>query len=145
MRGDSSVTDLLTLSQVVLALQLAVCHVPPVAFHQFAQADGQMEERLVLLDRGLDERYSDHRDGHLWPAGFAEDCMASDRRWMKRRTLETDRTTMYDTILVTLDGTPTDRAIIEHVKKLAKLERTAAWYCCTWPTDGLLEPMAPMP
>jgi nucleotide-binding universal stress UspA family protein len=28
---------------------------------------------------------------------------------------------MYDTILVTLDGTQTDRAIIEHVKKLAKL------------------------
>ena len=29
--------------------------------------------------------------------------------------------TMYDTILVTLDGTPTDRAIIEHIKQLAKL------------------------
>jgi nucleotide-binding universal stress UspA family protein len=28
---------------------------------------------------------------------------------------------MYDTILVTLDGTPTDRAIIEHIKSLAKL------------------------
>jgi nucleotide-binding universal stress UspA family protein len=28
---------------------------------------------------------------------------------------------MYDTILVTLDGTPTDRAIIEHVKQLAHL------------------------
>ena len=28
---------------------------------------------------------------------------------------------MYETILVTLDGTPTDRAIIEHVKELAKL------------------------
>src|ERR1700687_1603192 len=28
---------------------------------------------------------------------------------------------MYDTILVTLDGTTTDRAIIEHVKRLAKL------------------------
>jgi nucleotide-binding universal stress UspA family protein len=28
---------------------------------------------------------------------------------------------MYDTILVTLDGTPTDRAIIEHIKALAKL------------------------
>jgi nucleotide-binding universal stress UspA family protein len=27
---------------------------------------------------------------------------------------------MYGTILVTLDGTPTDRAIIEHVKKLAQ-------------------------
>src|SRR5579862_6832394 len=28
---------------------------------------------------------------------------------------------MYDTILVTLDGTSSDRAIIEHVKELAKL------------------------
>ncbi len=28
---------------------------------------------------------------------------------------------MYDTILVTLDGTATDRAIIEHIKRLAKL------------------------
>ena len=28
---------------------------------------------------------------------------------------------MYKTILVTLDGTPTDQAIIEHVKQLAKL------------------------
>ena len=28
---------------------------------------------------------------------------------------------MYDTILLTLDGTPTDRAIIDHVKKLAKM------------------------
>jgi len=27
---------------------------------------------------------------------------------------------MYKTILVTLDSTPTDRAIIEHIKKLAK-------------------------
>ncbi len=28
---------------------------------------------------------------------------------------------MYDTILVTVDGTSTDRAIIEHVKQLAKM------------------------
>lgn len=28
---------------------------------------------------------------------------------------------MYQTILVTLDGTPSDRAIIEHIKRLAKL------------------------
>jgi len=34
--------------------------------------------------------------------------------WQKRKS-------MYDTILVTLDGTTTDRAIIEHVKQLAKL------------------------
>jgi nucleotide-binding universal stress UspA family protein len=31
---------------------------------------------------------------------------------------------MYDTILVTLDGTASDRAIIEHVKGLAKLARS---------------------
>jgi nucleotide-binding universal stress UspA family protein len=31
---------------------------------------------------------------------------------------------MYKTILVTLDGTPTDRAIIEHVKSLAQLAQS---------------------
>lgn len=31
---------------------------------------------------------------------------------------------MYQTILLTLDGTPTDRAIIEHVKRLAKLAKS---------------------
>ena len=31
---------------------------------------------------------------------------------------------MYKTILVTLDGTPTDRAIIEHIKQLAKLTQS---------------------
>jgi nucleotide-binding universal stress UspA family protein len=31
---------------------------------------------------------------------------------------------MYDTILVTLDGTLTDRAIIEHIKQLAKLAKS---------------------
>ena|SRR5437868_2909694 len=32
-----------------------------------------------------------------------------------------DTPTMYETILVTLDGTPTDRVIIDHVKNLAVL------------------------
>ena len=31
---------------------------------------------------------------------------------------------MYDTILVTLDGRPSDRAIIEHIKQLAKLAQS---------------------
>ena len=31
---------------------------------------------------------------------------------------------MYEKILVTLDGTPSDRAIIEHVKELAKLAQS---------------------
>jgi nucleotide-binding universal stress UspA family protein len=31
---------------------------------------------------------------------------------------------MYETILMTLDGTPSDRAIIEHIKQLAKLAKS---------------------
>jgi universal stress protein A len=34
---------------------------------------------------------------------------------------DNERLTVYKTILVTLDGTPSDRAIIEHIKSLAKL------------------------
>ena len=36
-------------------------------------------------------------------------------------TVDIGNVTMYETILVTLDGTPTDRAIIEHIKRLAQL------------------------
>jgi len=35
-----------------------------------------------------------------------------------------DAQTMYETILVTLDGTSTDRAIIDHVKQLAQLAQS---------------------
>src|SRR5258708_5859273 len=49
-------------------------------------------------------------------AGFVENCVACNRG-----RLEGGRTAMYKTILVTLDGTASDRAIIEHVKQLAKL------------------------
>lgn len=35
-----------------------------------------------------------------------------------------DENPMYETILVTLDGTPSDRAIIEHIKQLAKLAKS---------------------
>lgn len=35
-----------------------------------------------------------------------------------------DAISMYETILVTLDGTSSDRAIIEHVKQLAKLAQS---------------------
>ena len=52
---------------------------------------------------------------------------------------------MYDTILVTLDGTPTDRAIIEHVKQLAKLAQSrlvllhvaAGWAARTYGPDAV--------
>jgi nucleotide-binding universal stress UspA family protein len=52
---------------------------------------------------------------------------------------------MYKTILVTLDGTPTDRAIIEHVKPLAKLAHSRlvllhvadGWAARTYGPDGI--------
>ena len=37
---------------------------------------------------------------------------------------------MYDPILVTLDGTPSDRAIIEHVKQLARLAKSRGAAAC---------------
>jgi nucleotide-binding universal stress UspA family protein len=37
---------------------------------------------------------------------------------------EWDPRPMYKTILVTLDGTPTDQAIIEHIKQLARLAQS---------------------
>ena len=53
IRGDSSVTDLLTLSQVVLALQLAVCDVPAAALHQSrASAWAQWRNGWFLLVPG---------------------------------------------------------------------------------------------
>jgi nucleotide-binding universal stress UspA family protein len=40
---------------------------------------------------------------------------------MADKTRNRGSVSMYDTILVTLDGTPSDRAIIDHIKQLAKL------------------------
>ncbi len=42
----------------------------------------------------------------------------------KNQEPRTESDYMYKTILVTVDGTPTDRAIIEHVKQLAKLAQS---------------------
>ncbi len=47
----------------------------------------------------------------------------------KRRKSTEDGMTMYETILMTLDGTPSDRAIIEHIKQLGKTRARAA-SCC---------------
>ena len=85
LRGDSSVTDLLTLSQVVLALQLPVRHVPAAALHQFPQANGRLEKRLVSADRRLGQCYSDHRDGHLRSARLAQSRVAGHHRRMSAR------------------------------------------------------------
>jgi len=51
-------------------------------------------------------------------AGVAQSSVAHHRRRMMARSRK--GTHMYKTILVTLDCTATDRAIIEHIKELAK-------------------------
>ena len=77
-----------------------------------------MEERGIPFDCGLGERDPDYCHGCFRAAGFAQGRLASDYR---RIGSQAAAQTMYKTILVTVDGTPTDRAIIEHVKMLAKL------------------------
>jgi universal stress protein A len=57
---------------------------------------------------------------------------------------------MYKTILVTVDGTPTDRAIIDHVKQLAKLSQgrvvllhvADGWAARTYGTDAVSREIA---
>jgi len=57
---------------------------------------------------------------------------------------------MYDKILVTLDGTPTDRAIIEHIKELAKLAHSRlvllhvadGWAARTYGSDAVSREIA---
>ena len=57
---------------------------------------------------------------------------------------------MYDKILVTVDGTPTDRAILEHVKQLAKLAHSRivllhvadGWAARTYGSDAVSREIA---
>jgi nucleotide-binding universal stress UspA family protein len=57
---------------------------------------------------------------------------------------------MYETILVTLDGSATDRAIIEHVKQLAKLAQSRlvllhvadGWAARTYGSDAVSREIA---
>ncbi len=73
VRGESSVNDLLTLSQVVLALQLPFAMFPLLHFTSSGKRMGVWRKWLVSSAGRVGKRYSDYRDGHLWPAGFAED------------------------------------------------------------------------
>ena len=54
--------------------------------------------------------------------GFFPGCCPTLYYWVPfEHNPGPNRVSMYKTILVTLDGTPTDKAIIGHVKELAKL------------------------
>ena len=85
LRGDSSVTDLLTLSQVVLALQLPFAMFPLLQFTSSAQAHGHVEERLVPADRRLGQRNSDHRDGRSTACPTRSEPPGRSSRADKRR------------------------------------------------------------
>src|SRR5437763_848565 len=58
----------------------SVRHVPTPAFHEFQQANGDLEERMVSTDCRLGQRNSDHRDGHLRPVGLAQSRVAGRHR-----------------------------------------------------------------
>lgn len=75
LRGDSSITDLLTLSQVVLALQLPFAMFPLLHFTSPRKRMGAWKNGWFCR---LDQRNSDHRDGYLWSAGLAQSCVAGD-------------------------------------------------------------------
>ena len=80
LRGDSSVTDLLTLSQVVLALQLPFAMFPLLHFTSSRKRMGALEEWVVPADRRMGQCYPDHRHGHLRTAGIAQSSVAG-RYW----------------------------------------------------------------
>ena len=70
VRGNSSVNDLLTLSQVVLALQLPFAMFPLLHFTSSSQADGSVDKRLVPARDRLGQRDFDHRHGSLRASRF---------------------------------------------------------------------------
>ena len=110
LRGESSVTDLLTLSQVVLALQLPFFMFPLLQFTSSGKRMGKWKERMVSAERWMGQCYPDHRDGRLRPARIAQNCVAC-HHWRVTRHQEI-KSTMYNTPYWSrLDGTPTDWAI----------------------------------
>ena len=76
IRGESSVTDLLTLSQVVLALQLPFAMFPLLHFTVLAQANGPVEKRQIPAGGRLGECDPDHSDGYLGAARVAQRRLA---------------------------------------------------------------------
>ncbi len=76
LRGDSSVTDLLTLSQVVLALQLPFAMFPLLHFTSSPRADGLLEKWPFPPGGGLGQRAVDYRHGRVWPAGCPQGRLA---------------------------------------------------------------------
>jgi len=99
IRGDESVNDLLTLSQVVLRAAIAVRDVSAVAFHEFRQKNGQMETWLVSDAWRLEQ--CDNLLTAMDFYGLPESLKSAWHIIVANR-----RVNMYKTILLTLDCTP---------------------------------------
>ena len=80
VRGDGSVNDLLTLSQVVLALQLPFAMFPLLHFTSSGEKMGGWKNGLVADGRRMGQRDSDHCSGSWGLAGFADVGVARHRR-----------------------------------------------------------------
>ena len=121
LRGDSSVTDLLTLSQVVLALQLPFAMFPLLHFTSSGKRMGRWRNGWFLLIAGWGSAILiTAMDIYGLPDSLKARVAGDHRQLTSIRRLDDVR----QTILVTVDGTPSDRAIIEHVKQLAKLAQS---------------------
>ena len=89
LRGDSSVTDLLTLSQVVLALQLPFAMFPLLQFTSSRKRMGRWRLGGFLLIGRMGQCDSDHGDGCVWAAGLVAGGVACGDGRINR--LEKDR------------------------------------------------------
>ena len=78
MRGDGSVTDLLVLSQVVLAMQLPFAMFPLLHFTSSRKWMGAIPQRLVPARRRLDIGRFDHGAGFVRPARVTAGGLGSD-------------------------------------------------------------------
>ena len=116
VRGNGSVTDLVNLSQVVLCLELPFAMFPLLHFTSSRKRMGQWRNGWFLLITGWGSAILiTAMDIYSLPDALEAGVGGH------RRPLKSERAAMYNKILVTLDATPTDRAIIEHVKELAKV------------------------
>ncbi len=115
LRGDSSVTELLTLSQVVLALQLPFAMLPLLHFTTSRKRMGQWRNGWFLTIAGWGSACSSRR----WTSTVCPTRSKARGRSFAAADGRGTEHAMYNKILMTLDTTPTDRAIIDHVKELA--------------------------
>ena len=59
--------------------QLPFAMFPPPAVHEFQEADGDLEERMVFREYRLGQRNSDHHNGRLRPSGRVRGYVGSLR------------------------------------------------------------------